>query len=366
MLDYTSVTRELRSVISRRREMLTFLGSVFAALGLFLQNTLQGTLPSSLASLKGHIFAAYAFTLMVPSLLIALRLARLNMGMTLNGMLYARLMMTQDFIPKATNNTIATASRVNPAGVSFLMFLLSDVIAAFSAALLAMALLSDPRNPDEVNPWKPWIAAGVGIVVLAAGLLLYLYFHRSAVAHAHRRIYAEECAAFERNEWEEHVAGSLEDGNHDMIAILGLCGLIVFSVFESLSGLGQPGVIGTELSRGMVENYGPAFYSLLMLVTCVFSMVTYLRLRVAIGARSLEIDPTDQPFRPLRLTDSLIGYMLLSFFFALGIHFLLESTIFREEAHWPTLLTIDAIAFAVAILAEQLTLVYYGRIIKAR
>jgi hypothetical protein len=35
MLDYTSVTRELRSVISRRREMLIFLGSVFAALGLF-------------------------------------------------------------------------------------------------------------------------------------------------------------------------------------------------------------------------------------------------------------------------------------------------------------------------------------------
>jgi hypothetical protein len=50
---------------------------------------------------------------MVPSLLIALRLARLNMGMTLNGMLYARLMMTQDFVPKATTSSIVTASRVN-------------------------------------------------------------------------------------------------------------------------------------------------------------------------------------------------------------------------------------------------------------
>lgn len=366
MLDYTSVTRELRSVISRRREMLTFLGSVFAALGLFLQNTLQGGLPQSLSSLKGHIFATYAFLLMVPSLLIALRLARLNMGMTLNGMLYARLMMNQDFAPPATTNSIVNASRVNPAGVSFLMFLLSDVIAAFSAALLAMALLSDPRNPDEANPWKPWAAAGIGVIVLAAGLGMYLRFHTSAVAHAYRRINGESCAAFERNEWEEHVAGSLEDGNHDMIAILGLCGLIVFSVFESLSGLGQPGVIGTELSRGMVDNYGPVFYSLLMLVTCVFSMVTYLRLRVAIGTRSLEIDATDQPFKPLKLTDSLIGYMLLSFFFAVGIHFLLESTFFREETHWPTLLAIDAVAFVLAVAAEQLTLVYYGRIIKPR
>jgi hypothetical protein len=366
MLDYTSVTRELRSVISRRREMLTFLGSVFAALGLFLNNSLGGGLPSSLASLKGHIFAAYAFLLMVPSLLIALRLARLNMGMTLNGMLYARLMMTQDFIPKATTSSIVAAGRVNPFGVSFLMFLLSDVIAAFSAALLAMAVTATVRLDEAANPWKPWVAVAIGLLVLVAGLVMYMQFHRSAVAHAQRRIDAEGCAPFERNEWEEHVAGSLEDGNHDMIAILGLCGLIVFSVFESLSGLGQPEVVGTELSRAMVEDYGPVFYSLLMVVTCVFSMVTYLRLRVAIGTRSLEIDPSDQPFRPLKLTDSLIGYMLLSFFFAVGIHFLLESTFFREEAHWPTLLTIDAVAFALAVLAEQLTLVYFGRIIKPR
>jgi hypothetical protein len=255
---------------------------------------------------------------------------------------------------------------VNPFGVSFLMFLLSDIIAAFSAALLAMALTSTVQLDEAAHPWKPWIAIAVGVLVLIGGLLLYLNFHRSAVAHAQRRIDAEDCAPFVRNEWEEHVAGSLEDGNHDMIAILGLCGLIVFSVFESLSGLGQEGVVGTELTRAMVENYGPIFYSLLMLVTCLFSMVTYLRLRVAIGTRSLEIDPSDQPFRPLKLTDSLIGYMLLSFFFAVGIHFLLESTFFREEAHWPTLLTIDAIAFVLAVLAEQLTLVYFGRIIKAK
>ena len=31
MIDYTTVTREIRSLVSRRRELLTFLGTVFAA-----------------------------------------------------------------------------------------------------------------------------------------------------------------------------------------------------------------------------------------------------------------------------------------------------------------------------------------------
>lgn len=355
MIDYTSVTRELRSVISRRREMLTFLGSVFAALGIFLQNTLQGTLPPSLKSLQGHIFATYAFMLMVPSLLIALRLARLNMGMTINGMLYARLMMEQEFTRQTNVNSVATAGRVNPFGVSFLMFLLSNVIAAFAAALLALALSSS----------TPWASPIVGFGVLLAGLGVYLRFHRSAVLLGQRRVESEDCAPFDQNEWEAHVAGSLEDANHDMIAILGLTGLIVFSVFEGLSSLGGGGVEG-ELPSQMVQEYGPIFYALLMLVTCVFSMVTYLRLRVAIGTRSLEISPTDRPFQPLKLTDSLLGFMLLAFFFAVAVHFLFESTILREERHWTTLLIIDAVAFLFALVVEQLSLVYFGRIIKPR
>ena len=45
--------------------------------------------------MRGHAFAVYAFLLMVPSLILALRLARLNGGMTLNGILYQRLMEEQ-------------------------------------------------------------------------------------------------------------------------------------------------------------------------------------------------------------------------------------------------------------------------------
>src|SRR5215472_11590859 len=100
MIDFTAVSHEIRSVLTRRRELLTFLGSVFAALGIFLQNLLGGSLPDSLKSLERHTFGAYAL-LLVPSLLLAMRLAKLNAGMTLNGILYARLMQEQDFTTKA-------------------------------------------------------------------------------------------------------------------------------------------------------------------------------------------------------------------------------------------------------------------------
>jgi hypothetical protein len=86
-------------------------------------------------------------------------------------------------------------------------------------------------------------------------------------------------------------------------------------------------------------------------------MVTYLRLRLAVGNRSLELDPSDRPFRPLRLTDSLLGYMLLAFLFAVSLHLLLAAEFFRDETHWPLLLGIDGAAFFLALLAEQLTLV---------
>ena len=64
MLDYTNVTREIRSMISRRRELLTFLGTAFAALGIFLQNVLQGALPPVYHRLQEHGFAYYALLLL--------------------------------------------------------------------------------------------------------------------------------------------------------------------------------------------------------------------------------------------------------------------------------------------------------------
>jgi hypothetical protein len=345
MIDFTAVSREIRSVLSRRRELLTFLGSVFAALGIFLQNLLGGSLPPSLKSLERHTFAAYALLLMVPSLLLALRLAKLNAGMTLNGVLYARLMQEQTFTDRAGPEAPRRAAGVNVFGVSFLMFLLSDLLAGFAAALLDLALPGTPAASAPV----------VGAAVVVGGLLMYLHFHRQAATYALARIGSDPCGPFERERWEEHVADSLRDANHDMITILALVGLIVFSAFEGLTGLGRA-TGQTDLPSQDVQDYGPLAYGLLMTVTCFMGLVTYIRLRVAVGTRSLQLDPNDRPFRPLRLTDSLLGYLLLAFLFVVSLHFLLYPYVAGRP-----LLVVDAATFAVAVLAEQASLVIAGR-----
>jgi hypothetical protein len=345
MIDFTAVSREIRSVLSRRRELLTFLGSVFAALGIFLQNLLGGGLPPSLKSLERHTFAAYAVLLLVPSLLLALRLAKLNAGMTLNGVLYARLMQEQTFTNRAGPDAPRRAAGVNVFGVSFLMFLLSDLLAGFAAALLDLALPGTPAASAPV----------VGAAVVVGGLLMYLHFHRQAANYALARIQSDPCGPFERDRWEEHVADSLRDANHDMITILALVGLIVFSAFEGLTGLGRA-TGQTDLPSQDVQDYGPLAYGLLMTVTCFMGLVTYIRLRVAVGTRSLQLDPNDRPFRPLRLTDSLLGYLLLGFLFVVSLHFLLYPYLAERP-----LLAVCAAAFAVAVLAEQTTLVIAGR-----
>jgi hypothetical protein len=347
VIEFTAVTREIRSVLARRRELLTFLGSVFAALGIFLQNLLGGSLPPSLKSLEQHTFAAYSLLLLVPSLLLALRLAKLNAGMTLNGILYARLMQEQTFTEKAGPDAPRRAASVNVFGVSFLMFLLADLLAGFATALLDLSLHTTPA----------WTAPVAGTAVFVAGLLLYYHFHQQATSYALGRIQGDPCGSFDREQWEEHVSDTLRDANHDMITVLALVGLIVFSAFEGLSGLGKAGE--TDLRLADVQDYGPLAYGLLMVVTSFVGLVTYIRLRVAVGVRSLQIDANDRPFRPLRLTDSLLGYMLLAFLFVVSLHFLLYRYLEGKEQ---LLLIVDAAAFAVALLAEQVTLVIAGRV----
>lgn len=346
MIDFTLVSREVRSLVARRRELLTFLGSLFAALGIILHNGLQGGLPQSLKDLESHGFAIYAFMLLVPSIILALRLARLNAGMILNGVLYQKLMQHQDFTTKSTPERLVRAARLNYFGVSFLMFLLTDLIAGFSATLLGLALKVD---------YGPAIGMGAGVSV--AGLLIYHYFHHQAGAFAQKRMEADSCTPFDRDQWEAHQAGSLEDINHDMIAILGLVGLMVFSGIEGLSGLGRAKSV--DLSSDQVQEHGPTVYGVLMTTTCLMGLVTYLRLRIAIGTFSLLIDPKDRPYRPFRLTDSLLGYMLLAFLLSLSLHVLLYPHL---KNYGPgLLLSIDASVFVLAVLGEQLVLIMAGQ-----
>jgi uncharacterized membrane protein YdcZ (DUF606 family) len=91
VLDFSRVSAEIHSLVTRRRELLIFLGSLFAGMGLYLQNILEGKLPASLGLLEKHAFASFAVGLYVPSLLLALRLAKLHAGMIINGVFYAKI-----------------------------------------------------------------------------------------------------------------------------------------------------------------------------------------------------------------------------------------------------------------------------------
>jgi hypothetical protein len=332
---------------------MMFLGSAFAALGLFLQNALLGNLPRSLGGIERHLFAFHSLMLLVLSLVTALRMARLHGGMILNGILFARLLRGTEFMPAGDPRG---ASRHNFLGVSFLYFLLSALLAGTSAVVLGLAA-----------GLGPLLAAGLGPVVVAACLMLYFRFHAQAARVAFGRVEAEPAGPVSRSEYEDHVARSLEEANLGMLADIAFVGLILFAVLEVLSSLG--GLADdqrSELDSATVEAFGPVVFTLAMFVVNLFGLLTYIRVRIAVGQFSLWLDPSDRPFRPLRPTDSFLGYLILAFLFAVSTHLLLVQFIPRLDGGEPWLLGVDACAFLLAVAAEQTTLVVAGRRIHRR
>jgi hypothetical protein len=347
MIDFTTVSREFQSLVERRRELLTLLGSVFAGLGIFLQNALQGNLPPALHTIESHLFAFVALILMVISLILSLRMARLHGGMVLNGILFARLMQEQDFTAKGDPRR---AARHNLAGASFLQFVLVDLIAGFSAAVLVLAVGGAPALAAAV-------AAGVFLLWLAG----YFRFHHQAARFALAKVASAPCGPFTREDWEAHTSASLKNTNNDLLNSIAFVGLMLFSALESLSGLGSRGLRGGDLRSEDIVRYGPIIYTSLMVVTCFLQLVVYVRLRVALGRFSLELDPSDRPFRPFRLTDSFLGYVLLAFLFAVSVHLFADVIAPPLRGNWPLSLAFDATAFLLAVLAEPLTLMVAGR-----
>jgi hypothetical protein len=352
MIDFMTVSREFRGLVDRRREIFTFLGSAFAAMSVFLSNALEGKLPNSLEKLQENLFAFFALVLMVISLVLALRMARLHGGMVINGILYARLMQEQSFTRKGD---LERAKRHNWFGVSFLQFVLVDAVAAFSTIILLLAL-----------NLAGTVAVGAGCGLFVLWQIFYQRFRAKGIRFAMKKISEEQAGPVCQEDWREHVSLCLQQANQGLLAELAFSGLMVFSCFGAMSGLGKIQTAKIDLGAALVQEHGPLFFGALMTLTCFLELVIYLRVRVAIGTFSLQLDPTDKPFRILRLTDSLLGYMLLAFLFCVSLHvtLLMAAPIFRE--HLPLVLIVDAAAFAICILAEQSTLLVAGRKSKSK
>ena len=342
VLDFGRVSREIRSLVSRRRNLILFLGSVFAAMGIYLQNVLEGKLPAALARLERNAFATYSLALLVPSVIVALRIAKLHAGMIINGVFYARILKEQH----RPSMDAARSTRLNWLGVSAQLFLLASVIASLATALLMLALGMDGL-----------MAAGYAIVTFALLLFLFDRFHGQAAKFAVDYIQTAQVEPVSGEEIEDHLSGSLEDANHDMITTIAFVGLMLFSVFESLSGLGGMRR-GAEFASDDVQRLGPLVYSLLITLTSLLGIVVYLRLVISVGRFSLELDPTDRPFRPFKLTDSFLGYCLLVFFLVTSNHLLEVPVLDTVPA---ALWTVDAVVLALGLVAYPATLIVAGR-----
>ena len=337
-LDFSHVSREIRNLVSRRRELMLFLGSLFAAMSLYLGNVLEGKLPSGLAEVRQSAFLTYSLVMLVPVVVIAIRFAKLHAGMVINGVFHSRIVAevrSGEFDPKR-------AGRLNWVGVSTQLCLLTNLLAGFEAALFAHSLTR-----------IPWVASVAGLAVFAALFLAFRRFHANAARFALQRIEAAPIEPTSTEEIEDHTAASLEDCNHDMLAIIAFVGLVLFSVFESLSGLGAINNLDSEIAVADLQRLGPIVYSLLLWMTNLVGVVVYLRLAVALGLMALELDPTDQPFRPLKLTDSFLGYATLAFFLAVSTHVLVVA-LFAVEGRWAY--GVDGSVLIAALVAYPITL----------
>ena len=343
MFDFTTVCREFRGLVERRREVFMFLGTAFAALGLFLQNALQGGLPPSMAAISDHLFAFYAAVLMILSLILSLRMAKLHSGIVINGIFFAHLMQKQNFTGKPN---IERSGRHNFFSVSFLQFVLVNLISAFSTTILLFSLHVMPTIA---------LLSGAGIFLL--WLLLYLYFHMTGKRYAIQRITGDESPTPTHEEWEDHISQCLQQSTQALLAEVAFAGLMVFSAFEALSGLGQIKAGKLEFAAEDVLLFGPIAFTIFMVTVCTFQLVIYIRTYVAIGKFCLSLDPNDRPYRPLQLSDSFLGYVTLAALFAVSFHMLVVVMIPTVNDDSSLHLMMDLIAFGVALLVYQITLI---------
>lgn len=342
VLDFGTVSREIRGIVARRRSLMLFLGSLFAAMSMFLQRVLDADLPVAFQGIEHRAFLAHALLVLAPCIVIALRVAKLHSGMVINGVFYCKL---EQSLGKPSSPE--HAARLNIFGVSAALFYLVALLAAGEAGVLTLAL------------HRPGLqAAGVSIVVFLLLAALFYRFHRKAAKFALGAIQHCRTEPLTQEELEDHWAESRGDCNHDLITLNSFAGLMLFSTLENITGFGSIAAAGAELTAADVQQQGPKIYSSLLVVVCVAAITMYLRLSTAIAKFSVQLDPTDLPYRPFKLTDTYLGYLLIVFFLVVAVHL----TGIAWGIHPPRLLVAaDAAAALAPLSAYPLALVRAGR-----
>ncbi len=336
-LDFSGVSREIMSLVARRRELLIFHASLFAAMGILLQNILEGKVPAALKGLEKVAFLAYAVLLLIPSIIVALRIGKIHGGMIIQGLFYLRI-QKEHINPSVDPNQ---ATRLNLFGVSTQFYFLVSILAGGAMTLVGMSIQSSGI-----------ISALLGIVLFLFLLVVFWIQHNRSCHIGQQIVQTATIESVDREDYEDHISASLQDVNHDMLATITFVGLILFSVFESVSGLGVIGR-GTDLAPSVVKTSGPIVFGWILLLSCLVGAIVYTRLRVSLGWFCFELDPTDRPFRTMKITDSFLGYCMLIFFGTIAVHLLGHA--YRQTTDF-LVWTLDALTIAFALFGYQSTL----------
>jgi hypothetical protein len=346
MIEFGLVSQEFRSLVERRRRQLSFLFSATAALTILLDGALHRHMPRSLSGLQANILPVVSGTLMVLSLVTALREARLYRGLIFNGTLYAALLRNSKLAPPTSSERIGI---FNPFGVSTSLFLI-----AVATIVISVAFALFLGKVGQALSIATCIAAS-----LLPSLFMYRQ-HQQGIYLATLRISHEPLGVVTPGQWREHLLASIDDAHRDMLEVLALVGLVTFSGFQLLSGMGAQTVnvsVGVlpPFFAGIVTVYVACY----MMAISAFSTIAYVRLRIAVGHFAALLDPWDKPFRIVSIDDSFFGFIILATVFAADMLVFLESI--RPAMAFSTQVGLAFGGLVALVVLERFMIYLFGR-----
>lgn len=285
-LDFDVVTEELYNVIEVRRKLLGYLEFIFvgALIGLFsVFETNLGTM------------GFYFLLLVVFPGILGFMVIRQHMGMIINGIHYAKVLLEHGF-----QVSVDAASKLNWYGVSVSIVLLAALISGSSMMLFVLTL--------GMN----LIASSLlGLLIVLLMLYKLIIDHASAVKIGIENINTRPVDSDDNisEKVETHTQKSVNDANEDMLTVAQLPVVILFAFIENRVSFSdvtaQVGIFSAE----MIQQYGALLFLIPVLFVSVVSLSMYFRLVKAVASMSILLSPTDQPYKPWVLTQSFLGYL---------------------------------------------------------
>jgi hypothetical protein len=284
---------------------------------------------------------------MLLSFITALREARLHKGMVYGGRLWEALSTSAGIQGYVGGNR--RPWKFNPFGVSSSLFLIE--------LLGGLGLLALTCSIAGVGVWVALIAL---CAVSGAAIAYFGNQHRAGAALARDRLSRDTLAKGDPEALRNHISASTDDAHRDMLELLAMAGLVAFVGFQLLAGLGDVEIESVGALRFKeIEIASPVWLASYMIIVTGIALISYVRLRLAVGCFSIFLDPTDHPFHALSFDDAFFGLVILLVPISFDV-FLLLSAVLPQWSGSARGLVTGAVALVI-IIGERLLMVAIGR-----